>query len=107
MPYVGADFTNATQGETITYFFDFSNALAPGEVIASATWTAAVANDSTTFDQSAASIVDGPASIVGNIVGQKFFNMVGGVKYLVEAIAITSQGETIIPWSHFYTDIPS
>jgi hypothetical protein len=107
MPYAGEDFSNATVGETITYFIDFTPTLATGETITGASVTSAVAVNSTTNDPSAAAVATGPASISGNIVGQKFAGMVLNVTYLVTFIANTSQGNEIICYSHFFTDQPN
>lgn len=107
MPYAGSDFPIATTAEKLTYFFDFTGMLASGETVASASWSAAVAIDSTVFDPSAAGIVSGAASITGNVVGQQFTSLVNGVKYLVTCTAITTQGNILICYSHFAVDIPA
>lgn len=107
MPYVGEDFPNATVGETITYFLDFTDTLASGETLTGASVTTAVAIDSEVNDPSAATVATGPASISGNIIGQKFENMVLGVKYLVTFTGDTSQGNVVISYTHFFTDQPT
>jgi hypothetical protein len=107
MPYTGTDFPNATVGEVITYFIDFTTDLAAGETITASTVTCEVASDSTVNDPNAANVVTGPSAISGNIIGQKFMSMVFGVKYLVEFTASTSQGNEAIWWSHFFTDEPT
>lgn len=107
MPYAGDDFPNADVGEVITYYFDFTGALAQGESIAGATWTASVAPDSEAYDSSAAAIVSGAALISGNIVGQRFSGQVAGVKYLVTASAFTNLSNTLITYAHFFCETPS
>jgi hypothetical protein len=107
MPYQGTDFSNATVGETVTYSMDFTDSLATGETLVSATVTCAVAADSTVNDPNAATVATGLASISGNIVTQAFMSMVFGVKYLTTFKATTSQGEVEIWWSHFFTDEPT
>jgi hypothetical protein len=106
MPYQGSDFSNATVGEAITYFMDFTDSLASGETIISATVTCGIASDSTVNDPNFASVPTGPSSIAGNVVGQKFISMVFGVKYVVTFSATTNQGNVNIWWSHFFTDEP-
>lgn len=107
MPYAGSDFPVATTTEKISYFFDFSPALAAGELVTSATWTTSVAPDSNVFDVNSASVVYGSSSITGNIVGQQFYNLVNGVKYLIVCTANTNQGNILVPYSHLYVDIPN
>jgi hypothetical protein len=107
MPYAGQDFPVATTAEKVTYFFDFTGMLASGETILSASVVSAVAVDSEVFDPSSSDIVSGGSSITGNIVGQQFTNLVNGVKYLVTFTATTSQGNILIPYSHFIVDIPA
>lgn len=106
MPYAGSDFPMADLGEIITYFFDFTFALAVGETIVGASWTCATASDSVLADSFASSRIIGPPSITGNIVGQRFAGYLPGVKYLVEATAATSFKNNITCWSHFYCDQP-
>lgn len=107
MPYAGDDFPNADVGEVITYYFDFTGALAQGEAISGAIWAASVAPDSEAYDTSAATIVSGPALISGNIIGQRFSGQVSGVKYLVTASAVTNLANTLITYSHFFCETPS
>lgn len=107
MPYAGSDFPMADFGSTVTYFFDFTFALFTGETVTAASWTCATATDSQVADASASSRISGPASITGAVVGQKFTGYLAGVKYLVEATATTSLGNSITCWSHFYCDSPA
>lgn len=106
MPYSGSDFTMADLGSTVTYYFDFTPSLATGETIVSASWTCTTAADSQVQDASAPFRVSGSATVNGAVVGQKFTGYLSGVKYLVEATAVTSLGNTITCWSHFYCDSP-
>jgi hypothetical protein len=106
MPYAGADFPNADVGSTVTYFFDFTLALAAGETITGASWTCATSSDSIVADSSASSRINGPPSITGNVVGQKFSGYLAGVKYLITATASTSLGNALTTWAHFYCDSP-
>jgi hypothetical protein len=109
MPYLGTDFPNATVGETITYFVDFTTDLGSGETLTGATVTVGIAADSLVNDPNAAAVATGPAIILAgtNIVGQSFMSMVFGVKYLVTFTATTSLGNKSIWWSHFFTDEPT
>jgi hypothetical protein len=107
MPYAGEDFPDIDVSEAITLAFDFVDLLGFGEVVTSATWTAAVANWSKVFDPSAYTIVSSQAQIYGgHLVGQQFSGMLNGVTYLVTATAITNYGNKLIAYSHFYTEIP-
>jgi hypothetical protein len=106
MPYAGSDFPPADFGEVVSYFFDFTNTLAAGETLVTAVWTAAVANNSPVFDSGAAAIVKGSAWLSGNITGQQFYNMVVNVRYLVTATVTTSNGNTLICYSHISCEKP-
>lgn len=103
--YVG-DFGNCAVGESPTYFLDFTGQLANGESIISAQWTCAVAVDSEVPDSNAANVAFGLPQITGNVTGQQFTGMVGGVKYLIQGFVITNQSNKLEFWTHLYCEVP-
>ena len=99
--YVGRDFHPSDVGENEVYTFDFENDLADGETIATATWICSVADDSEVEDadaQSHVSVVD-PLN-TDTKTSQRIAGLVDGVKYVLQAIVTTSDGNTKSLWSH-------
>lgn len=101
--YVGKDYDPSDSGESEPYTLDFVNDLVAGETLASATWTCAVVAG---VDASAASHVSGSASVSVTQTSQQFSGFVVGVKYRLQAVAITSAGSTKSLWSHVLCQTP-
>lgn len=101
------DFDPMDPGETEILNFDFSNQLAPGETLASASWEITVASISPVSDPSPASRLNGPAMVRqgGTIVYQKVSGPQAGVIYSMRALTATSQGNSLSLWAHLATNV--
>lgn len=87
------DFSPKRAGEDEVFTVDFAPLLAAGETITSPVWTITPVNGS---DPSAASMIDGAASISGTKVSQKIKGGVPGLRYAPICTAQTSAGQTLI-----------
>lgn len=88
-----SNFTPKRAGETEVFTVDFSALLATGETITSAAWSISVVSGS---DPSAASMIDGSASISGSKVSQLITGGVSDVTYAPICTANTSLGQVLI-----------
>jgi hypothetical protein len=94
---MGADrplpsFSRKRVDEDLKLTFDFSNDIASGETISTATTTAAVWSGT---DANPNDIVSGSASISGAKVTQLIINGTDGVTYLLKFRVVTDQSQTI------------
>lgn len=105
--YVGRDFPPADEVESETYTFDFVRDLADGEVIINATWYCTVAADSEGTDEAAADHVAIAAEYIGTKTMQHISGLVADVKYVLQAVVETDQGNTVSLWSHVTCKAPS
>src|SRR6266446_8593769 len=93
--------------ELETIGFDFGADLASGETITSVTSLTCV--NAAGFDQSPSSRLVGPNFIVASSktgspagqVNQNFGGALGGVRYLLQCVVMTSNGHSISLWTHF------
>ncbi|MBR1150083.1 hypothetical protein [Bradyrhizobium sp. JYMT SZCCT0428] len=104
--YVGRDFSPSDEGESEIYSLDFVRDCAAGETIASAAWHCTVADDSEVQDEDAASRVSGSSSNSGTVSSQRIAGLVDGVKYVLQAVVVTNQGNTKSLWSHVTCGVP-
>lgn len=101
--YVGRDFSPADAVESELYAFDFVNDLAEGEVIIGIvgdSWVCKVADDSEGADDNAADHTAIAALYEGSKTFQQVSGLVAGVKYVLQAVVETDQGNTHSLWSH-------
>jgi hypothetical protein len=98
--YVGRDFDPSDEGENEVYSLDFVKDVASGETIVSAQWFLAVAEDSEAEDANAQDHIVLDSTNAGTVSSQRIAGLVRGVKYVVQAKALTSQGNTKSLWSH-------
>ena len=98
--YVGRDFDPADEIESEIYTMDFVRDLADGEAIIGATWYCTVAEDSEAADTNAADHVAIPATYSGTKTMQHVSGLVAGVKYVLQAVIDTDQGNVKSLWSH-------
>jgi hypothetical protein len=108
MSYVGSDFTPADRGENEVYSLDFVKECAAGETLTSSTWTCKVADDSAVQDPDAATRVSGAATNSGTVSSQRIDLTAApdGVKYVLQAVAVTNQSNTKSLWSHVDCGVP-
>lgn len=104
--YTSRDFSMSDPGENEVYTFDFVRDVETGETISSATWTCAVADDSHGEDEDAATRVSLTATNAGTRTSQRITGLVGGVKYVLRAVVVTSAGNTKSLWSHVTCEAP-
>jgi hypothetical protein len=105
--YVGRDFHPSDVGESEVYTFDFVKDLADGDIIVEATWHCTVAADSEVADAAAADHVALPATFEGTKTMQQVSGLVDGVKYVLQAVIGSEQGETKSLWSHVKCGTPA
>jgi hypothetical protein len=79
--------------ESIIVSMDFTKLLSAGESITSASTTSAAVISS---DPNAGDMITGPTTVTGNISSQRIEGGLSGVTYLLSAIAVTDQGNTIV-----------
>lgn len=95
--FVGRDFDPSTVGEDEVYSFSFVNDLNATESLATAAWSCtAVAG----VDDNAASRINGGATVSGQTTSQRVTGLLPGVRYRLQATAVTLQGNTVILWAH-------
>lgn len=98
--YFGADFSPADNVESEIYALDFVNDLPAGDTISTASWTCLNAADTQVTDGSPASRIVGGSTISGTVVKGRFSAFVVGCKYILQATITTSQGNTLVGYSH-------
>lgn len=98
--YVGRDFDASDPEENEPYSFDFQNDVPPGETITSAVWTCEVADDSAGDDEQAATRLSGAPTNSGVITTHSVAGLQAGVKYLLQAVVTTNEGNVVSLWSH-------
>lgn len=99
--YAGRDFSPFESVESDDLTFDFAKHphIADGESIIEATWSCSVAADSETSDDNASDHVGVPATFSGTSTTQHVSGLVDGVKYIMQAVVGTDQGNTLALWS--------
>lgn len=99
--YAGRDFSpfESVESDNITFDFGKHPHIADGETIVEATWICAVADDSEGSDDNASDHVDIPATFSGTFTTQHVSGLVDGVKYVLQAVIGTDQGNTLSLWS--------
>lgn len=80
------------QGEVKLYSWDFSSLLAVGETISSQSVTASVYSGT---DASPSSIINGAATLSGNVVSQSITAGTVGVTYTLKCQITTSSSQTL------------
>ncbi len=105
--YVRSEFLPADPEENEVYTFDFSKDLATGEVITDATWTCTVAADSAGTDDTPQSRLLLLPQNTDTTTMQRVAYMLSGVKYVLQAVVTTSDGNTISDWSHVQCHEPA
>lgn len=92
--YVG-QFSDADPDESDRFSFDFRKRLVPGETISAATFNLSVISG---VDATPATRLVGVATIDGTRVNQRVASLIAGVVYKLEAIVLTSAGDTKSLW---------
>ncbi len=106
--YAGKDFSPFDSVETDEFTFDFRKRMGDDETIIGATWYCSIAEDSeTSSDEDAADHVSIPATYSGTRTTQTVSGLVSGVKYTLQAVVETDQGDTLSLWSHVLCTEPS
>lgn len=96
--YAGIDWSEWTVGENRPLTLDFVNdGLVDGENLASATWSCVAVIGT---DASAATRLTGVAAQSGTKTSQQCTGFLVGVKYLLEAVVVTTLGNTFKLHSH-------
>jgi hypothetical protein len=98
--YVGNDFSDAGPEESRIYTFDFTNDLASGETIESATWACEVFANEGGEDETPNDKISGSISVASPYVSQKVVGLVAGVVYRQRCLATTSRGAVLELYSH-------
>ncbi len=98
--YVGRDFSPFDSVESEVFTFDFTKRLGDAEAIIEATWFCTVADDSDGEDASASDHVSIPATFGDGKTSQHVSGLVAGVKYALQAVIGTDEGNVISLWSH-------
>lgn len=101
--YCGRDFDPSDTGENEVYTIDFVNDLAPNEALMSAVWTCAVVSG---IDTAAATRISGAASVALSKSSQRITGLLPGVKYRLQAVAMTTFGNSVSLWSHVICQSP-
>ncbi len=105
--FVRKDFLPADPEENEPYAFDFSKDLATGETITDATWSCTVAADSVGTDPTPSARLLLLPQNTATVTTQRVAYMVSGVKYVLQAIVTTSDGNTLSDWAHVTCHEPS
>ena len=102
--YAGRDFSPQERIENEVFGLDMVNDLEPGEELISSVWTIKVVSGE---DLDPKDHLEGPPKVVVPTGGtlktcsiQRIANLLPGVTYRVQAVAITTQGNTKSLWSH-------
>ena len=95
--FVGRDFDPSDVGEDEVYSFNFVNDLNASESLATAVWTCTAV---TGVDASAATRVNGGATVSGQTTSQRITGLLPGVRYRLLATAVTLQSNTVSLWAH-------
>ena len=104
--YVGFDLDAFDPDDSRTLTADFTKMMSDDEAIIEATWECSVADDSETDDEDAADHVSIPATYDGQKTFQHVSGLVDGVKYVLQAVVGTDQGNTYSLWSHITCRAP-
>lgn len=103
--YVGADYSPSDNPENELYGLDFVNDLPSGDSIATAAWTCSNANDTQVTDPTpSARIIAGPF-ISGTVTTARVSGLLTGVKYVLQATVTTTQGNTLILFTHVTAEV--
>jgi hypothetical protein len=106
--YCGREQRPTDEGEQEIMSFDFKKDLADGETITSTFWECTVAVDSTGSDPSPQDHVFGDAVITGpTVTSQPFTGFLPGVKYVLQAWIMTSDGQKLSLWTHIVCGVPA
>ena len=102
--YIGRDFSPQQQGESEVFGIDFVMDLNAGEVLQSSRWFLTVVDGA---DPNPGKHLQGPSKVVkplGSEIVTATIQRIGGVlpdvTYVVEAVVITSLGNTRSLWTH-------
>jgi hypothetical protein len=111
MPNAVADFGQRTIGEKIIFSLDYGQNLAQGEAIASATWKLSLASGSDSLTPQNR-VGAGNSTITGSVVSSPLIDfstgsISSGSRYLIQCLAVTSLGETIVGVSHVSVQAPT
>jgi len=104
--YVGFDLDPFDEVDSRVLSADFAKLMAEGEAIIEATWYCTVADDSDTDDEDASDHVSIPATFSGQKTFQHVSGLVSGVKYVLQAVVGTDEGNTYSLWSHVTCKAP-
>jgi hypothetical protein len=91
--YPGEDFIVTTPNEVRAISFDFEDAFATGDNIASAAWTCKVAIDSSVPDPNAATHIGPPILNNVHIATATLSGCLIGVRYVVTCVALAMSGQ--------------
>ncbi len=105
--YAGHDFTPADPEESRVYTFDFVKDLMVGETITNSAWTCEVAEDSVGTDDTPTARLVLFSDVDGTFSKQRVAFLLADVKYVLQAVVNTSEGNTISLWSHVLCVEPS
>jgi hypothetical protein len=90
------DWTPFNPGEIDVLGFDFTDALAPGDSVASSEWSCVV-NEGT--DPDVDSRIIGSSETIANVSSQKVGLFLAGVEYYLVSMATTTNGNALAAWA--------
>lgn len=102
MAYSGTDFPTVNPGEVRTVSFNFTTSLQGGETVSSVSWGMTALGGLDVYAQS--HITEGTLS--GAIATNVVSGLMGGIKYIIEALATTSAGNVYALYSHMLCQAP-
>ena len=105
--YAGIDYSISDVGESEIYGLDFVNDLSSGDSITSVQFSLTVSDNSPSPDPNPANHLDGLPGIVGTVAIIRIDGLLPNVKYILQALCGTAQGNRISLFSHIPTDSPS
>ena len=94
--YVGRDFPVANQVENYVYGLDFVNDIPPLDSIATATTYLTVFSG---VDATPSSHLVGSPQVNATVVSQRISGLLAGVTYILQAVAVTADGDTFSLYS--------
>lgn len=102
--YTGCDFLVTNPGEKETYGLDFVNDLPSGDSLSAVSFSLTVAEGD---DPTPSTHLDGLPNIVGTVALQTLSGLLANNNYLLKCTATTTNGSTLILFSHIRCLNPS
>lgn len=104
--YIGRDFNfPADSTESYILGIDFVNDLPQGDSISGSTISCAVAPDSPENDASAPSRLTAGPFVNGTVVSGRFAGLQNNVKYILTFTVTTTQGNTLVDYTHMFGEM--